>query len=261
MANRPRTSSRTPASRPRKVAGHGGAPPVEREPVEQEAPDDLDEGPDPDPGDRASAVPEQRAGRASLFAGGRVTRVLLATIVLLTALTLAMAGWLWLGGDDADEAAAPPPEGEIAVPEGRPILLPWADAQAAAATAAEAATTALATNWQEYDAQLDEKVALMTPGFAEEFRTTATDAKAGVVEGRLDIAVRVVAQSVVRANASEVQVTTAGGEQPTGEGSTGGESTEEQPQDGAGTTVSPYRVLVTMVNTDGGWLVSDLETR
>jgi Mce-associated membrane protein len=187
--------------------------------------------------------------RTSLFAGSRVTVALLVAIVVLTVATLGMAGYLWLADDDTTATAAPPPEGEIAVPEGRPILLPWADAQAAAAAAAEAATTALARSWDDYDAQLDEGVELMTPAFAEEFRTTATDAKAGVVEGKLDIAVRVIAQSVVRANTSQVQALLFLDQYTTSDG------------DEAGTTVSPYRVLVTVVNTDGGWLVSDLQTK
>lgn len=254
--SRPRTSSRTPASRPRRIAGQGtpqAAVPGATDDARQEVGPEPEPEPESEPDGPGEPPPEPQqatepAPRPGLFAGGRVTVALLVAIVVLTAATLAMAGYLRFS-DDEQAAAAPPPEGEIAVPEGRPIQLPWADAQAAAAAAAEAATTVLDTSFEDYDAQLTEALALMTPSFAEEFRTTATDSKTGVVEGKLEIAVRVIAQSVVRANTTEVQAllfldqyTTRGGEDQ-------------------GTTVSPYRVLVTMVNTDGGWLISDLETR
>jgi Mce-associated membrane protein len=264
---RPRTSSRAASSRPRRLAGQAGTagpataepdlavPEVDEtqvaEPGVRETPADetpADETPaDETPADEPTPeVAESAPGRPSLFEGARVTVALLVAVVVLTAATLGMAGYLWLSDDEPAPAAAVP-EGEIAVPEGRPILIPWADAQAAAAAAAEAAAAAVSTSWKTYDEQLDEALATMTPSFAEEFRTTKEDARAGVVENKIDVTARVVAQSVVRANTTEVQALLFLDQYTT--------------TDGEGTTVSPYRVLATVVNTDGGWLVADLETR
>lgn len=285
MSNQPRsrTTSRTPASRPRRIAGQGGAvtpgapagphsaspeeppgppgPPGPAGPPGEPAADsgvDLTKAAEPASGSVSESVPEPEQGaaegedRAGLFAGTRVTAALLVAIVVLTVATLGMAGYLWLS-DDGTADAERPPEGEIAVPEDRPIQIPMAQAQEAASAAAEAATTAFSRSWQDYDAQVDEAARAMTSGYAEEFRTTTDDAKSGVVDQKLEIQSRVVAQSVVRANTAQVQAllfldqyTTKPG---TGEGS--------EP----GTTVSSYRLLVTLVHTDGGWLVSDIETR
>jgi Mce-associated membrane protein len=174
--------------------------------------------------------------------------------VVLTVLSLGMAGYLLLGGDDPAPHAATDPaaDGAIDVPEDRPILLPWADAQAAASAASEATTTIIGTSWQDYDDQVEEAVALMTPAFAEEYRETAGGAtRQGIVDGKIEVQVRVVSQSVVRANTSQAQVLLFLNQYITKPGEDGQ----------GGTTVSPYRALVTVVNTDGGWLVADLQTR
>ncbi|WP_244927792.1 hypothetical protein [Nocardioides sp. W7] len=254
MTDRPRGTSRTPASRPRKLAGRSGTDPVPpaSEPLDESLDEPLREpdGSQVDEGlvaeDRADEPkPAERA--PGLFAGGRVTRVLLAAIVALTVVTLAMGVYLGVTDDEPSAAVAPPVAGAIAVPEDRPILLPWADAQRAAAAAAEAATTIVKTSWQEYDEQVEKATALMTPSFAEEFRTTKDEVRSGVVDGKVDVDARVVAQSVVRANTSEVQALVFLNQYTT--------------RDGGETTYSPYRALVTVVNTDGGWLVSDLQTK
>lgn len=261
---RPRTSSRSAGSRPRRVAGQG-APAAPRTTAAPDGGLELEEPPydevgtaepepEPEPEVEGEITPDDdpvpegpaAAVRPGLFAGTRVTVALLVAIVVLTAATLAMAGYLWLS-DDEPGAATPPPEGEIAVPTDRPILLPWSDAQAAASAAAESATTAIGTSWKDYDAQVDEAVALMTPSFGEEFRETATDSRAGIVGQKIEVTARVLAQSVVRANSSEVQALLFLDQYSTTQGT--------------GTTVSPYRLLVTMVHTDGGWLISDLETK
>ncbi len=105
----------------------------------------------------------------------------------------------------------------------------------------------MATSYQDYDAQVDEAAALMTPAFAEEYRQTAADVEDAIVAGKTEVQVSVVAQGVVRADQEQVQAlvflnmfTTKNGKEP---------------------VFTPYRVLVTVVNTDQGWLVSDLETK
>ncbi len=105
----------------------------------------------------------------------------------------------------------------------------------------------MATSYQDYQAQVDEAAELMTPAFAEEYRQTAADVEDAIVAGKTEVQVSVVAQGVVRADQDEVQAlvflnmfTTKNGKEP---------------------VFTPYRVLVTVVNTDQGWLVSDLETK
>lgn len=242
MTGRPRGTSRTPAARPRRLAGQGGTGVATRAPEIREPEDDQ---PDDQPGDQPEE--ERPARRPGMFAGSRVTRVLLTAVVALAVVTAAMTLYLVVSDDASSAAATPPTAGAIAVPEDRPILLPWADAQRAAAAAAEASTTIVKTSWQQYDERVEEATALMTPSFAEEFRATKDEVRAGVVDGKVDVDARVVSQSVVRANTSEVQALVFLNQYTT--------------RDGGETTYSPYRALVTVVNTDGGWLVSDLQTR
>ncbi|SDD03444.1 hypothetical protein [Nocardioides lianchengensis] len=267
MTDRPRrTTSRTAAARPRRLAGQGGTttpaapgPTAADTAVEEfdlDEPDRVEEVPEsesdiePDSVESPaedSAEPAAPAARPGLFAGSRVTRVLLAAIVALTVVTVAMAVYLGVSDDDPAAAGAPTEAGAIAVPSDRPILLPWADAQRAASAAAEAATSIVSTSWQDYDEQVTKATALMTPSFAEEFSTTKSDVREGVVTDKIEVQARVVAQSVVRANRTEVQALVFLNQYIT--------------RDGGDTTYSPYRALVTVVNTDGGWLVSEMETK
>ncbi|MEI5674013.1 MULTISPECIES: hypothetical protein [unclassified Nocardioides] len=267
MTDRPRrTTSRTAAARPRRLAGQSGtttpaapgptAADTAVEELDLDEPDRVEAVPESDSGSESDSVESpaedsaQRAApaaRPGLFAGSRVTRVLLAAIVALTVVTVAMAVYLGVSDDDPAAAGEPTEAGAIAVPSDRPILLPWADAQRAASAAAEAATSIVSTSWQDYDEQVTKATALMTPSFAEEFSTTKSDVREGVVTDKIEVQARVVAQSVVRANRTEVQALVFLNQYIT--------------RDGGDTTYSPYRALVTVVNTDGGWLVSEMETR
>lgn len=259
MTDRPRrTTSRAPAARPRRLAGAGGtttpAPPAAPDtPVEEldlDDPEVVEQVHEPEPTEapaEGSAEEPATEARPGLFAGSRVTRALLVAIVALTVVTVAMAVYLGVSDDDPEPAGEPTEAGAIAVPSDRPILLPWADAQRAASAAAEAATSIVTTSWQDYDEQVTQATALMTPSFAEEFSTTKADVREGVVTDKVEVQARVVAQSVVRANRTEVQALVFLNQYIT--------------RDGGDTTYSPYRALVTVVNTDGGWLVSEMETK
>src|SRR5690349_5674513 len=120
MTGRPRGTSRAPAARPRRLAGQGGTGVATRAPEIREPEDDQ---PDDQPEEER---PERRPG---MFAGSRVTRVLLTAVVALAVVTAAMTLYLVVSDDDPSAAATPPAAGAIAVPDDRPILLPWADAQ------------------------------------------------------------------------------------------------------------------------------------
>ena len=87
----------------------------------------------------------------------------------------------------------------------------------------------------------------MTAAFAKEYRQTAEDIKADFVAAKTDIQVRVVAQGVVHATRTEVQALLF--------------LNQYVSKDGGDTTYTPYRALVTVVHTDRGWLVSDLDTK
>ena len=116
------------------------------------------------------------------------------------------------------------------------------------AAAAKAAETIVATSYEDYDEQVDEATALMTDTFAEgvppdrrghQGRTSWTS--------KTEIEVRIVAQGVVRATRTEVQALLF--------------LNQYVSKDGGDTTYTPYRALVTVVHTDRGWLVSDLDTK
>jgi len=249
--NNPRrpSSSRTPVSRPRRVAGQGSAPvesgetPVESglPPVESGvAPVEPTELVEPPPEkhelDPAPEVVPDRPGVAALFDSRRATVVL---VVLAAVLAVAAGGlFAWDGLRDDDKAPA-------AVKF--PVLVTQDAATEGVAAAAEAAETIVGTSYEDYDKQIDEAAALMTDDFAKEYRQTAEDARADVVDAKAVIDARVVAQGVVEATRTEVKALVF--------------LNQYVSKDGGDTTYTPYRALVTVVNTDKGWLVADLDTK
>jgi Mce-associated membrane protein len=87
----------------------------------------------------------------------------------------------------------------------------------------------------------------MTDAYAKEFRKAADDVEDGFVAAKTDQQARVVAQGVVHATRTEVQALLF--------------MNYYVSKDGSDTTYTPYRVLVTVVHTDRGWLVSDIDTK
>ncbi len=181
-----------------------------------------------------------------LVGSTRTTRILMGVIALLA--LVALAGGIFLLVDDDDEPSSASDTGStISADAETPVRITGSEAQVAVAEAAQAAYTIVATSYQDYQDQVDEAAALMTPTFAEEYRQTAADVEDAIVAGKTEVQVSVVAQGVVRADQDQVQalvflnmLTTKNGKEP---------------------VYTPYRVLVTVVNTDQGWLVSDLETK
>ena len=136
------------------------------------------------------------------------------------------------------------------MPDDRPVLpteLAWQEGVEAAAKAAEKIVT---RSYQNYDKEVDEATALMTDEFAEEYRTTTDDVREEFVAKQTSVEVRVVGQGAVRANDTELQALVFLNHYVI----------HEQGKD-AGTTYTPYRALLTMVNTEDGWLVDGLETK
>jgi Mce-associated membrane protein len=252
-----RSSSRAGTSRPRRLAGQRPATPEELEAAGSEGPADdrVDASPaagEDEPEDRpargdADDAPD--AGLAVGLSGERTTRVLMVAMAVLTLLLVAQGIW-WVVHSVRDEPAADVPEGEIAVPSGRPVVMSEVAWREGVDAAAEAATTVVARDYEKYDAEVDEAIALMTPSFAEEYRKITSDIKSEFVDQRTVVEVRVVGQGVVRANQTELQALVFLNQYTT-----------KGPAKDSETTYAPYRAVLTMVHTDEGWLVDDIQTK
>jgi len=177
----------------------------------------------------------KRPGLAALFDSRRATTVLTSLVAVLA---------LAAGGLFAWEAA----RGEETVkPSSQPVVISGDDATAGVDAAAKAAEKILTRTYQDYDKQVDEATALMTPAFAEQFRQTAGDVEQQFVKDKTDQRARVVAQGVVHATRTEVQALVF--------------LNYYVSKNGGDTTYTAYRALVTAVHTDRGWLVSGIDTQ
>jgi len=248
-------SSRTTTSRPRKIAGRPDA-------AEVTTPADADERPSKARAKVASG-PKQPAPRKepktpkaarqpgstlSMFAGAGLTRVLL---VGLAVLVLVLVGELvWRVTDSGFDRPKPPPAGEIAVPDHRPIILNQTDVDAGLDQAAKDATVILTRSYKDYDDDVAKSVDLMTDRFASKFKETAADSKSGYLEKKVDVEAKVLYQGAVRANRTQLQALLF-----LNQWITKGTGKDRR------ITLTPYRVLVTMIHTDTGWLVDNLDTK
>ncbi|HET7072143.1 MAG TPA: hypothetical protein VFI40_15055 [Nocardioides sp.] len=129
----------------------------------------------------------------------------------------------------------------------RPVVVGDIEAQSVVDAAASDAATIFSTSWRRYDAHLARVTSLMTPDMADRYRTTAGPVRERVVTSRTTTATRVAASGVVRAARDQVmallfldQRTTSAGGPP---------------------SYAARRALVTMVHTQGGWLVANVQTR
>jgi len=268
-SNRRRPSSASPTPRPRRLAGRtDSTPPPADEPESPDLRSQDDEPtawapvsePLPEPAPEPAPEPEfatesrprpspaEATDEVGFVGSPKTTRVLLVAIVVLAVVALAGGIFLWVEDDDGDDPSTATDTGSvIAADDETPVRIAGEDARVAVAAAATAAHTIVATSYRDYDAQVEEAAELMTPAFAEEYRQTAGDVEAAIVESKTEVQVQIVAQGVVRADQEEVQalvflnqLVTKAGKDP---------------------VYTAYRALVTVVNTDQGWLVSDLETK
>lgn len=151
------------------------------------------------------------------------------------------------GTSQTDDTSSGAP---ISVPSGRPVVLNEAAVQEGVDAAASAASVMFARSWKTYDDGVDDAVTLMTDEFAKQYRATTDDVRKQFIARKTEVEVRVIAQSVVRANADELQALIFLNQYIVrGEGKD------------AKTTYTPYRALFTMVHTDEGWLVDNLDTK
>lgn len=271
-------SSRGVTPRPRKIAGRTSEPvepqpaeqpvdqpaeqpvdqpverPVEREalvlpsaepaadPVEQTAEDSQPTEPT-EPG-------EPKARSASMFAGAGLTRALLVGLVVLVVLALVQGAWLIVHAVRSDDAGPKVAAGQIAVPAGRPVILNQTDVDAAVDQAAQDAVILVKRDYRTYDADVAKAVDLLTDRFAREYKQTSADTKARILADKVNVDAKVVAQGVVRANTTQVQALLFLNQYVT-------KGTGKNRR----VTYVPYKVLLTMIHTDNGWLVDGIDTK
>lgn len=215
--------SRNPTGRPRKIASTTHEVP---EPVAE------DEQAPPPPPEEPPA--EEPSGGSS---GRGLTIGLVAAIVVLV--LMGVAEVVYLSRDD-----------EPTVSSSRPVVVGDATRAEAVRTAAQSTEEILSTSYENYDEQVEQAVAKMTDTFAAEYRETSDGIRDRFLDQRTRLQVKAVGQSVVQASPEQVQALLFL------------DQYVEKREKGQPTTdFAQYRALVTVVHTDQGWLVSDIETQ
>lgn len=248
---RPKLGARTPTARPRKVAGRPAGPgpepetepvetelPVDEEPVDEQveepaAPDGRgDEGPDDEPGEEHHLQDWPNEEPPPHLHPRRPIAILVAAIVLLAGIAAAEGWYLW-GSDDPVVSA------------GRPVVIGQVSVASAVDVAAKSAAKASAWSYESFDEDLEADLALMTDEFAKEFRETKEATRAKVMSQKLAVTTEVAMQGVVRASPEQVVALVYLNQSTTKAG---------QPLE-----VRQYTIVVTVLRTDSGWLISDME--
>jgi Mce-associated membrane protein len=165
----------------------------------------------------------------------RRSAVLLGTLAfVLAAAVMAETWYLW--GTSSPTASS-----------SRPVVVGDIEAQSAVDTAATDAAAIFTTSWRQYAAHIARVTPLMTADMAARYRNTSAPIRSRMVASRTSTLTRVAATGVVRASPDEVlallfldQRTSARGSPP---------------------SYAARRALVTMVHTDSGWLVGNVQTR
>jgi Mce-associated membrane protein len=129
----------------------------------------------------------------------------------------------------------------------RPVVVGDIEAQTAVDTAATDAAAIFTASWRRYDAHLAQVTSLMTSDMASRYRTTAAPVRSRVVSTRTTTVTRVAASGVVRATPGEVLALLFLDQRT---------SARDGPP-----SYAARRALVTMVHTDRGWLVDNVQTR
>ncbi|KRA37222.1 MULTISPECIES: hypothetical protein [unclassified Nocardioides] len=190
-------------------------------------------------------------GGGGLLARPRTTRRLVIALVVVALVLFAQAVWFGILKLTEDDPApkAEDVAGEITVPSGRPVVASEIATVEGVEAAAKAAQDIVAVDFQKYDAEIDAAAKLMTAKFEAQYRTTTRDIKEQFVLQKTVVQANVVAQGVVRANRTKLQALVFLNQVTSRE-------RDGKPE----TVVTPFKVLVTMVHTDQGWLVDKLDT-
>jgi Mce-associated membrane protein len=253
----PRRPSRITTPKPRKIAGRNS---TSDEPTGSARPPGSGQPPKP-PVAKPPPPADDAEPTASALASPKATRILLVLIACFAVLLVLQGVWFLVhnreNDDRADAAWAAASEsqegdedGPIPVPSGRPVILSQLAVQEGVEAAAGAAQIMFARDWESYDDGVDNAVTLMSEDFAKEYRATTDDVRQEFIAKKTEVQVRVVAQSVVRANDAELEALIFLNQYIfRGEGKD------------ATNTYTPYRAVITMVHTDKGWLVDGLQTQ
>lgn len=245
---RPVVGSRTPAARPRKIAGRqrreDEPPPLveevarnQGEPTKPTTAQKLEKAPKTPKAPKPPKPPKR-----GVLDRGATTGVLGVVLGLLALVAAAEAVYIWapdrLGQDDAEVSAE------------TPVVVSQLEERAAVEAASDHASTILSTSYKDYDKQIAEATGLMTEGFRKEYLDTAEPLADDFRENKMDLEVGVVGASVVKADKNKVdallflnQLVTKGAGPD------------------KGSKYTPYRALVTIVRSDGRWLVENIETK
>jgi Mce-associated membrane protein len=222
--------SRNPTGRPRRLATQphpvaDAADPV-AEPTEPNAgPPEPPE--PPGPGDEGPG-------------GGHGRRRTIALVVAIA--VLLVVGVLELVYLNRDASAAPSPE--------RPVVVGDATRGEAVETAARSTEEILSTTYQSYDDQVEQAMQKMTDTFAQQYKQTSDGIRDRFIAQKTQLQVKAVGQSVVQASSSQVQALLFLNQYVQ-------KVVDGQPK----TDFAQYRALVTVVHTEHGWLVSDIDTK
>ncbi|GAA3519913.1 hypothetical protein [Nocardioides daeguensis] len=249
-------SSRGQTPRPRRIAGQAGVP---RPAADDTTPDDgtPDDAPTDVPAAGGDTVLAPQLDVAAddepgLLGRPRTTRILIALLALVTIALVAEFVLLAVdrfGDEDDEQARVSDGTSSLVVPKGRPVVvsaLQWRDGVEAAAKAAQ---ELVSVDYSKYDDEVKNAVALTTDRYEKDYLKTIGDVKEQGIAQQLKVQASVVAQGVVRANRTRLEALVFLNQ------------VVERVRDGKKeTVVTPYRVLVTMVHTDHGWLVDRLDT-
>jgi Mce-associated membrane protein len=164
----------------------------------------------------------------------RTTGLLAVAALVLAALVAGEAWYLWGTSDPTPTTR-------------RPVVIGDVEAQTAVETAAQDAATIFTTSWRTLDQHLARVTALMTPAMAHRYRATAGPVKQRTVAARAVTATKVAGSGVVRAGEDGVQALVL--------------LDQRTREDGGPPTFTARRALVTMVRSDGGWLVDNVQTQ
>lgn len=166
--------------------------------------------------------------------GGRATTLsLVVAIVLLCGVAAGESWYLWL-------------RDEPVVSVSRPVVTGQMAHRAAVEAASHDIEQILTTSYKNYGDQVDEATNTMTDAFAAQYRQTADQIEGDFVKAQTEVRSQVVAAAVMRASSAQVEALLFVDQTVT--------------KKGAKTGYSQYRVRMTMVHTDHGWLVSDIQT-
>ena len=166
--------------------------------------------------------------------GGSRRRLGLTVVAVLLAGVVAAEGWYLAREPDPVPSA------------GRPVVSGEVARGSAVESAARSTSEILSYGFEDFDAQIEDATTKMTESFAELFRDSTAEVRDRFVEQRITQEVRVVNASVVTASDDEVRALLF--------------LDQYVAKAGEGTSVTPYRALVTVSRSDGTWLVSDIET-